>query len=87
MEPASGILVALLSEVEAMTYVIDIIKQGYIVDTVEGIEAFNALEAINRIEAQFKAKAVSLSDRGGAVQCHQWTGYEFQARRLGMMLS
>ena len=70
-----------------MTYEITIKKQGSIIDTIEGIEAFDAIEAINRVAAQFKAKVVRLSDRGDAVQSHQWTGYEFQARRLGMVLS
>lgn len=70
-----------------MTYQIIVTKQGNTLVTIEGIEAMNALEAINRIEAQYKSKSVQLSGKGGAVQYHNWTGLEFTARQLDFILS
>jgi hypothetical protein len=70
-----------------VTYQIKIIKSGKIIRTVEGIEAQSALEAIDRIEAKYKSKSVQLSGRNGAVHSFEWTGLEFQARRLDFVLS
>jgi hypothetical protein len=70
-----------------MTYQIAIFNFGNLIDTVDGIEAHDALEAINRIEQQYKSKTVQLSGRNGEVHNYTWTGYEFQARRLDFYLS
>jgi len=71
-----------------MTYQILILRLGNSVDIVDGIEAANAIEAINRIEQRYKKVTVQLSSgRNGTVHNFMWTGYEFQARRLDFVLS
>jgi len=70
-----------------MTYQILISYLGNLIDTVDGIEAANAIEAINRIEQRYKKLNVQLSGRNGTAHNFMWTGYEFQARRLDFVLS
>jgi hypothetical protein len=68
------------------TYQITISKLGQVIQILEGITANSALEAIDRIEQQFKAHDVWLSHKDNSV-CYSWTGYEFSAKRMSMVLS
>lgn len=70
-----------------MTYQVAVSLQGSPVELFDGIEAQSSLEAIDRIEQKYKAHPVQLSEKNGNARLFQWTGYEFQARSLGMTLS
>lgn len=70
-----------------MVYQIEVLQCGSSVEKFDGIEARNSLEAINRIERKYKMREARLSGKNDQVKLFQWTGYEFQARSLGMTLS
>lgn len=59
-----------------MTYSILITEKGIPLKTIEGIEAPDALSAIDYVEQQFKQP-----------DDESWTGLEFQARQLDFTLS
>ncbi len=63
-----------------MTYDITIKKQGSVVHTIEGVEAPDALAAIDKAEEQNKQTLVQLLGHKGFL-------LEFQARRLDFSLS
>lgn len=71
-----------------MTYQVIVSKIGKIVNTIDGIEAANALEAINRIELNYgkPQEAGTLTDTNGCSQEARWNGYEYNARQRGMTL-
>jgi hypothetical protein len=66
-----------------MTYQVEVSRCGETITTFEGIEALSPLEAIERVEKHYKTQRVHLDDETVV----EWTGCEFQARRLGMVLS
>lgn len=70
-----------------MTYQVEVFQCGSSVEKFDGIEAQTPMGAIERIERRYKAHSVQLSARNGNARLFQWTGYEFQARSLGMTLS
>jgi hypothetical protein len=67
-----------------MTYQVEVFRCGESVEAFDGIEALNSLEAIERIESRYDSVFLGLDKNGKEVW---WSGYEFQARQLGMVLS
>ena len=72
-----------------MTYQVTAKLLGVSIQTFDGIEAHNALEAINRVESRHfpKKRSVCLSGKNGETIHGEWTGVEFTARQLGLTLS
>ncbi len=64
-----------------MTYDSAISKQGSLVHTIEGVEAPDALAAINKVEKEFRQK--NIRSRG----LRTLLLLEFEARRLDFSLS
>ena len=65
------------------TYQITIRKQGIIQQVIEGITA----QAIEQVEKNYNSGTFQLSDKNGQVKNFSWSGLEFEARELGMVLS
>jgi len=69
------------------TYQVVIKQLGTIITTIEGITALNSLKAIEAVENQYQKKDCQLTDKNGQVKNFSWSGLEFEAREMGMVLS
>ena len=67
-----------------MTYQVTESYCGEIICIYDGIEATDAIAAITRVEILHKAYLVGYDKNGKEVW---WTGFDYQARALGMTLS
>ncbi len=64
-----------------MLYQVTISYAGSVKDVVQ-VNATDALAAINKVEANFETFTVTVSIGHGEIISVQWSGYEFEARRL-----
>lgn len=64
-----------------MLYQVTISRAGCVKDIVQ-INALDALAAINRVEANFETFTIIVSVGYREIVSVQWSGYEFEARRL-----
>lgn len=64
-----------------MTYQITVTKKGTPLQTLT-VKAPNALAAIERVETGFASRHCKMRGSNGTVRLVQWTGLEFQARRV-----
>lgn len=62
-------------------YKISVKQVGNVINTVK-VFAKDALTAIESVEKTYKSRSVSLTGKGNQVSYHQWTGLEFEARRV-----